>query len=451
MTAATSFSDNSNSVAGQGVRKPDARTLKRRTSEARFRALGLAAVCIGLLAVFGLLASVLVNGLSSFRQTYVVLDIHLDAAKLDKNGTGDPAVIAKATTFAYAPMIEKALAEKMASSGIAIDGLTAKKAAEIVSKEAPATLRNMVIADPSLVGQTRSVELLAAGRIDGYYKGRVSMASAELDRNISPQQLMLADELKAAGVLTTRFNWAFFTAPDASDTRPEAAGLGVAILGSAYMMIIVLVLSLPLGVAASIYLEEFAPKNRITDIIEVNIANLAAVPSIVFGILGLALFINTVGLPQSAPVVGGLVLTLMTLPTIIIATRAALKSVPPSIREAALGVGASKMQAVFHHVLPLAAPGILTGAIIGLAQALGETAPLLLIGMVAFVRDFPGSPPEGFFDPASALPVQVYNWTTRGDPAFVERASGAIIVLMVFLFVMNAVAILLRRRFERRW
>ena len=222
-------------------------------------------------------------------------------------------------------------------------------------------------------------------------------------------------------------------------------------LGSLYMMIVVLCLALPIGVAASIYLEEFAPQNWFTDLIEVNISNLAAVPSIVFGILGLAIFINFAGLPQSAPIVGGMVLTLMTLPTIIISTRAALKSVPPSIRDAALGLGASKMQSVFHHVLPLAAPGILTGTIIGLAQALGETAPLLLIGMVAFVREFPGPPPEGFLDPAAALPVQVYNWTQRADPAFVERASGAIIVLLVFLLTMNIVAILLRRRFERRW
>jgi phosphate transport system permease protein len=241
------------------------------------------------------------------------------------------------------------------------------------------------------------------------------------------------------------------TSPDASGQRPEAAGLGVAIIGSFYMMLVVLALTLPIGVAASIYLEEFAPKNRLTDLIEVNISNLAAVPSIVFGILGLAIFINFAGLPQSAPIVGGLVLTLMTLPTIIIATRASLRAVPPSIREAALGVGASKMQSVFHHVLPLAAPGILTGTIIGLAQALGETAPLLLIGMVAFVREYPDPPIEGLFDPASALPVQVYQWTQRSDPAFVERASGAIIVLLVFLVFMNAIAILLRRRFERRW
>ena len=293
--------------------------------------------------------------------------------------------------------------------------------------------------------------LFRSGRVDGYFKGRVSMESAALDSNISPAQLKVADEMTEKGLMGLHFNWDFIFGPDASELRPEAAGLGVAIIGSAYMMLIVLVLSLPLGVAASIYLEEFAPTNRWTDLIEVNIANLAAVPSIVFGILGLAIFINFAGLPQSAPIVGGLVLTLMTLPTIIISTRASLKSVPPSIRDAALGVGASKMQTIFHHVLPLAMPGILTGTIIGLAQALGETAPLLLIGMVAFVREFPGSPPEGFFDPASALPVQVYNFTQRADPAFVERASGAIIVLLVFLLVMNAVAIILRKRFERRW
>lgn len=424
---------------------------KRNRDEQRFRILGFAAVMLGILAVFGLLASILYNGVSSFTQTSLTLPIYLDPAKLDKNGNRNPEEIAKVTTFGYAPLIEAALAKTMEEKGIEVEGLNAKAAGEIISKEAPGELRRYVNANPQAIGQTVTFSVFASGRIDGYYKGRVTMASAELDRNISPQQLMLADQLKAAGVLTRKFNWTLFTNPDASDTRPEAAGLGVAILGSAYMMVVVLVLSLPLGVAASIYLEEFAPKNRFTDLIEVNIANLAAVPSIVFGILGLSIFINYAGLPQSAPIVGGLVLTLMTLPTIIIATRAALKAVPPSIRDAALGVGASKMQSIFHHVLPLAAPGILTGAIIGLAQALGETAPLLLIGMVAFVREYPGAPPEGFFDPASALPVQVYNWTQRGDPAFVERASGAIIVLLLFLMVMNIIAIVLRRRFERRW
>ncbi len=427
------------------------RTRSRHAAERRFRMIGLAAVIFGIIALFGLLTSILTNGLSSFWQTTLTVDVYLDPARLDKSGNADPEELQKLTTFSFAPLIKDAVNTLIADEGIEIEGLSEKDAGDIVSKEAPASLRNYVLANPDTIGETIEFNLLANGRIDGYYKDRVTMESAELDRNVSPQQLMLADALKEQGALSTSFNWAFFTAPDASDTRPEAAGLGVAILGTTYMMLIVLALALPIGVAASIYLEEFAPQNRLTDIIEVNIANLAAVPSIVFGILGLAVFINYAGLPQSAPIVGGLVLTLMTLPTIIIATRAALKAVPPSIREAALGVGASKMQSTFHHVLPLAAPGILTGTIIGLAQALGETAPLLLIGMVAFVREFPDAPPGGFFDPASALPVQVYNWTQRGDPAFVERASGAIIVLLIFLLIMNGLAILLRRRFERRW
>ncbi len=451
MTDITAFETAPKAAGAKSILASDARTQKRNAAEARFRMMGLIAVIIGVLSLVGLLASILSNGLSSFRQTYITLNVELDAAKLDKQGNRDVAEIAKVSTFGYAPLIEAALAKTMQENGIAVEGMNAKAAAELISKEAPASLRNYVLANPDVIGTTVSFDLLASGRIDGYYKGRVTMESAALDRNTSPEQLRLADELKEAGVLTTRFNWDFFTAPDASDTRPEASGLGVAIIGSAYMMLIVLCLSLPLGVAASIYLEEFAPQNWFTDLIEVNIANLAAVPSIVFGILGLAVFINYAGLPQSAPVVGGLVLTLMTLPTIIIATRAALKAVPPSIRDAALGVGASKMQSILHHVLPLAMPGILTGTIIGLAQALGETAPLLLIGMVAFVREYPAGPPEGFFDPASALPVQVYNWTQRGDPAFVERASGAIIVLLVFLILMNLIAIILRRRFERRW
>ncbi|RYC10022.1 phosphate ABC transporter permease PstA [Ciceribacter ferrooxidans] len=451
MTEISTFGASVAESRGKSLFAADERTRRRNAAEARFRMMGRIAVIIGIVALIGLLASILSNGMSSFQQTYVSLDIFLDPAKLDKAGDRNPEAIAKVSTFGYAPLIQKALQDAMVGKGIAGDGVNPKAAAELISKEAPADLRRFVLADPSAIGQTVHFDLLAAGRIDGYYKGRVTMESAKLDRNISPEQLMLADKLKEAGILTTRFNWSFFTAPDASDTRPEAAGLGVAIIGSAYMMLIVFVLSLPLGVAASIYLEEFAPQNRFTDLIEVNIANLAAVPSIVFGILGLAVLINFVGLPQSAPIVGGLVLTLMTLPTIIIATRAALKAVPPSIRDAALGVGASKMQATFHHVLPLAMPGILTGTIIGLARALGETAPLLLIGMVAFVREYPSGPPEGFFDPASALPVQIYNWTQRGDPAFVERASGAIIVLLVFLMMMNLIAIVLRRRFERRW
>jgi len=431
----------------------DSRTKRRNAAEARFRAYGLAAIGIAALAIVILLTSVLTSGLSGFRQTYITLEIALPEAKLDKSGARDPAVMAKVTTIGYTPLLRDALLAKMADLGISTTA-SDKDIAGMISKEAAATLRDLVLANPDLIGGTVTLEVLAEGRIDGYFKSRVTMESAALDSNTSPEALQVAQALADAGVISTHFNWAFLTAPDASDQRPEAAGLGVAILGSLYMMAVVLVLSLPIGVATAIYLEEFAPKNRLSDLIEVNIANLAAVPSIVFGILGLAIFINFAGLNQSSPLVGGLVLTLMTLPTIIIATRAALKAVPPSIRDAALGVGASKMQSVFHHVLPLAAPGILTGTIIGLAQALGETAPLLLIGMVAFVREYPAAYTEGaglFGEAATALPVQIFNWTQRADPGFVERASAAVITLLLFLAVMNTVAVLLRRRFERRW
>ncbi len=431
----------------------DARTKKRNAAEARFKAYGLSAIVVAMLALAVLLTSVLTNGLSSFQQTFIALPIELSEDRVDKQGNRDPAEMAKTTTIGYAPLLRAAIVAEVERQGLTT-ALSDKDLGELISKEAAATVRNRVLANPDLVGQTVTFDLLASGRIDGYFKGRVTMESAALDGNTSPEALMIAQALADAGVIDTKFNWNFFTAPDASVQRPEAAGLGVAILGSLYMMLVVLFLALPIGVASSIYLEEFAPKNRITDIIEVNISNLAAVPSIVYGILGLAIFINFMEFNQSSPLVGGLVLTLMTLPTIIISTRAALKSVPPSIRDAALGVGASKMQSVFHHVLPLAAPGILTGTIIGLAQALGETAPLLLIGMVAFVREYPAAytPEAGLFGEAStALPVQVFNWTQRSDPAFVERASGAIITLLVFLLIMNAVAIYLRRRFERRW
>jgi phosphate transport system permease protein len=427
------------------------RVKKRNAAEKRFEIYGMIAVGIGVLALVGLLTSILFNGLSSFWQTFVEVPITLEAERLDPDGNRLASEMSSVSTFGYKPLLEEALIAHVDRLGVRPEGMEDAEIAGMVSGEAPAQLRNYVIANPERVGETIDREFLMNGRIDGYFKDRVTAASAELDGNVTPNQLILAERLREGGSLSTHFNWQFFSWPDASDTRPEAAGLGVAIMGSIYMMLVVLVLALPIGVAASIYLEEFAPKNRLTDLIEVNISNLAAVPSIVFGILGLAIFINWAGLPQSAPIVGGLVLTLMTLPTIIIATRSSLKSVPPSIRDAALGVGASKLQSVFHHVLPLAMPGILTGTIIGLAQALGETAPLLLIGMVAFVREYPDAPPEGLFDPASALPVQVYNWTQRSDPAFVERASGAIIVLLVFLLCMNLLAVLLRRRFERRW
>lgn len=431
--------------------KQDDRTRRRNAAERRFRIYGMTAITIGLLMLITLVTTIVGNGSGAFRQTFVTMDVELLESKLDKSGTRDIDVIKKVSTFGYAPLINGAFETLVAREGLQTD-LSAKNMGRILSKNAAAQLRNFVLQNPDRIGDTISFRFLANSRVDGYMKGRVSRGSIANDKNISVEQLDFVDQLIAVGLVKKTFNPAFILGSDASDQRPEAAGFGVSMMGSLFMMLVVLVLSLPIGVAASIYLEEFAPKNRWTDIIEVNISNLAAVPSIVFGILGLAVFINTMHLPMSAPLVGGMVLTLMTLPTIIISTRASLKSVPPSIRDAALGVGASKMQSVFHHVLPLAAPGILTGTIIGLAQALGETAPLLLIGMVGFIAsNAPDGLVSGLMDPNSAMPAQIYEWAKRADPAFYERAWGGIIILLIFLVAMNTIAVLLRRRFERRW
>lgn len=271
------------------------------------------------------------------------------------------------------------------------------------------------------------------------------IASPEKSRKFSDVQAAILENLKSRGLIEKRWNTIFLT--HGASREPEQAGVWGAITGSFFTMLVTLSLAFPLGISTAIYLEEFAPKNRLTDIIEVNINNLAAVPSIIFGLLGLAVFLNWFELPRSAPLVGGLVLALMTLPTIIIASRAAIKAVPPSIREAALGIGASKVQTVFHHVLPLAMPGMLTGTIIGMAQALGETAPLLMIGMVAFIVDIPGS----LTDPATVMPVQIFMWADFPEPAFQQKTAAAILILLAFLVAMNAIAVLLRRRFERRW
>jgi phosphate transport system permease protein len=429
----------------------DARTRTRNAAETRFKAYGIIAIAFGLLMLAILVFNIVTRGAGAYQQTFIALEVELLAGKLDKKGNRNLDDIKKVSTFGYTLLLSNALEAKVAELGIETD-LKAKKMVGILSKSAAAKVRDYVLNNPNKIGETVGFEFLASSRVDGYLKGRVSRDSIGNDKNISPAQLDLVDALKAEDSLAKHFNMSFITGSDASDARPEAAGMGTSMIGSFFMMLVVLVLALPIGVAASIYLEEFAPKNWITDIIEVNISNLAAVPSIVFGILGLAVFINYMHLPNSAPLVGGLVLTLMTLPTIIISTRASLKAVPPSIRDAALGVGASKMQSVFHHVLPLAAPGILTGTIIGLAQALGETAPLLLIGMVGFIASNPpDSIATGLLSPNSAMPAQIYEWAKRADPAFYERAWGGIIILLVFLVTMNTIAVILRRRFERRW
>ncbi|MEM1266975.1 MAG: phosphate ABC transporter permease PstA [Pseudomonadota bacterium] len=429
----------------------DERTKKRNAAEQRFKAYGIGAIAIGVIALLFLLVTIVFNGVSAFQQTFVTVEIELLEERLDPEGNRNPDEMRRVTTFGYNPLLEAAVANKIEALGLETE-LSGGALRALLSGGSASQMRDAVLADPDLVGQTVEFRFLASSRVDGYMKGRVTAETVERDRNFTPAHLELAVAMVERGTIEKRFNMAFITGADASDNRPEQAGIGVSMIGSFFMMLVVLGLSLPIGVAASIYLEEFAPQNRFTDLIEVNISNLAAVPSIVFGILGLAIFIQFAHLPQSAPLVGGLVLTLMTLPTIIISTRASLKSVPPSIRAAALGLGASKMQAVFHHVLPLAMPGILTGTIIGLAQALGETAPLLLIGMVGFIAsNYPDGVASGFLDPNSGMPAQIFEWAKRADPAFYERAWGGIIILLAFMLTMNILAIILRRRFERRW
>lgn len=427
----------------------DARTRKRNAAEKRFQAYGIAAIAVGLFFLVTLLWAIVANGIPAFTQTYVNVAVELPEERLDPNGNRDPEDLKSVSTFGYNPLIGQALVNATADIETPLPPAALPR---ILSASASAVLRDFVLANPDRIGETVEFRLLASSRVDGYMKGRVQREDLARDRNLDAAHLDLIDVMVAQGSVERVFNWDFIKGADASESRPESAGIGVSMLGSFFMMLVVLFLALPIGVAASIYLEEFAPQNRFTDLIEVNISNLAAVPSIVFGILGLAVFIQFAHLPQSAPIVGGLTLTLMTLPTIVISTRASLKAVPPSIRDAALGVGASKMQTVFHHVLPLAMPGILTGTIIGLAQALGETAPLLLIGMVGFIAsNYPEGVASGFLDPNSAMPAQIYEWAKRADPAYYERAWGGIIVLLIFLFAMNALAILLRRKFERRW
>ena len=427
------------------------KTKNRNAAERRFRMYGILAISIGLLMLLVLATTIILRGTSAFQQTFITLEVDLLESKLDKKGNRNIDDIKKVSTFGYSPILVNAMKQALEKHEISTS-LKKKALGGIISKSAPSQIRDFVLEDVNRIGQTVVFKFLVNGWIDGYIKGRYSRESVANSKFASAEQFDLIDQLLEVGVVEKKFNFDFIFGADASDQRPEAAGIGVAMVGSFYLMLVVLVLSLPLGVAASIYLEEFAKQNVFTDIIEVTISNLAAVPSIVFGILGLAVFINYMHLPQSTPIVGGLVLTLMTLPTIIISTRASLKSVPPSIRDAALGLGASKMQTVFHHVLPLAAPGILTGTIIGMAQALGESAPLLLIGMIGYVAtNMPTTISEGLLSPNSAMPAQIYEWAKRADPAFIERAWGGIIILLIFLLTMNTMAVILRRRFERRW
>lgn len=414
---------------------------KRHAAEARFRWYGRVSIAFGLAAVLFLFTDIISKGVGAFTQTYVNLDVTFDADELGltQNSTEEEIKAASFGSF-----FKKTLRERYPD-------LSSRKEKRdlyaMFTSDMPLILRDMVLADPKLIGTTQRVSMIADDDFDTYYKhsyGRDLSADEKVSR-LSETQEWIVDQLVKEGAVEKKFNTIFFSNSDSRE--PELAGIKGAIVGSILTLLVTLVFSFPIAVATAIYLEEFAPKNKLTDFIEVNINNLAAVPSVIFGLLGLAVFINFFGLPRSVPLVGGFVLTLMTLPTIIISSRAAIKAVPPSIRDAAMGMGASKMQTVLHHVLPLAMPGMLTGTIIGMAQALGETAPLLMIGMVAFIVDTPAA----ITDPATVLPVQIFLWSDSPERAFVEKTSAAIMVLLTFLICMNSLAVWLRKRLERRW
>ncbi len=401
-----------------------------------FKFVGMLATTVGVVFLGVFFSTLIAEGTSAFKQTFMKLEIELAEDVIAPGGELD---------LAYADfdgLVRSALREAVPEVSGRRDR---RELYRLVSVGAAYQLRDLVEANPELVGTKQTMWVPASSNVDMLIKGNIDAELDESLRPVSDKQIAWVGALQEDGRIETRFNKALFTNGDSRD--PELAGIKGAVMGSLYMLIVTIALSFPIGVAAAIYLEEFAPRNRWSDLIEVNINNLAAVPSIVFGLLGLAVFINWASLPRSAPLVGGLVLTLLTLPVIIIASRAAIKAVPPSIREAALGLGASQTQVVFHHVLPLALPGMLTGTIIGMSRALGESAPLLMIGMVAFIVDVPG----GFNDPATALPIQIYLWADSPERAFAERTSAAIIVLLGFLLLMNLAAVILRKRMERKW
>jgi len=408
---------------------------KRYGKERRFKLYGVLAVAVAVGFLLLLLGRIIAQGHTAFYAHEITLPVYMDASRIDRSypqGTNFELLVAE---------------QELARLGIADDAAGTKATAmrSLFSSELKFRAAELVRGNPGLIGQTVTIAAPASDEADLYYKGEITKATPADQRRLSDEQIGWLDRMKTDGSVRTHFNGALFTNGDS--TEPELAGVLGAVIGSALMLLVTAVIAIPIGIGAALYLEEFSPRNRLTDLIEVNINNLAAVPSIVYGLLGVALFINWMHLPRSSPLVGGLVLALMALPTIIIATRSSLKAVPPSIREAALAMGASRTQTVFQHVLPLAMPGVMTGTIISMAHALGETAPLLLIGMVSFVPGIPHSVAE----PTGALPSLVYIWENASERAFHERTAAAIMVLLAFMIVMNAAAIVLRRRFERRW
>lgn len=410
----------------------------RHRTERNFRRLGFLAICLAVSVLVLLLATITFRGYKAFRQHEITLEFDFDANKLGLNLDDDPEL--RKGNFNL--LVKNAILSTIS------EGLNRRERRalfSLVSSGASFELRDSLLSDLSLLGKKLTMSVPLSDDVDMLLKGMIPRDVPESDRILDDRQISWVDMWTAQGRVTETFNYRFFSNGDSRN--PELAGILGALVGSLWTLAVTLLLCFPIGVAAAIYLEVFARKNKLNDFIEVNINNLAAVPSIVFGLLGLAVFLNFFGLPRSAPLVGGMVLALMTLPTVIIASRSSIAAVPPSITEAAMGMGASPLQVVLHHVLPLALPGVLTGTIIGMARALGETAPLLMIGMVAFIADVPDGPMAA----STVLPVQVYLWADSPERAFVEKTSAAIMVLLVVLILMNLVAVLLRNRFEKRW
>ena len=413
--------------------------MKRHLAESRFKTYGILGIISATVFLIVILSTIFIEGKSAFKSTYIKLDVFFDPSIIDPDGTRDIDEIRFAN---YRKVIKKSLKNYFPE---VIEKEEMKSLTELISSSEEENLMQAVLKNNDLIGANKKVWLKASSKIDIIHKNPEMKDLSESNRLISDKELEWFDKLTRNGDVKSSLNKIFFLKADS--TEPEQAGILGSILGSFFTLVITLILSFPIAVAAGVFLEELAPKNRLTDIIEININNLAAVPSIIFGLLGLAIFLNVMHLPRSAPIVGGMVLALMTLPTIIIATRVSLKAVPPSIREAAVGLGATKFQSVIHHVLPLAIPGIATGTIIGMSRALGESAPLLLIGMVAFIVDIPGS----FTDSATVLPVQIYLWKSTAARGFVELTAAGVIVLLTFLILMNALAIYVRNKFEKKW
>ena len=419
------------------------RLQSRYRKEKIFKTIAVLCLSVAIAALLVVLGSIFTTGISGFKETRIEVDIYVDQQIIGKIPSLNPSELKDYyATININGLLIKSLQKKFKDVTSRRDVFSLLK---LFSVGAQSEIRNALIANPELIGKTHTISLLSSSIVDMLIKGKISRDVSENNRKISDKQIAWLDQFISERKLSQNFNWTFFNNGDSRE--PELAGVKSATVGSLLTLFVTFIISFPIGVGTAIYLEEFAPKNRYTDLIEININNLAAVPSIIFGLLGLAIFIGFIGLPRSAPLVGGLTLALTTLPTIIITARAAIKAVPPSIKEAAIGLGASHMQMVFHHVLPLSMPGILTGSIIGMAQALGETAPLLMIGMVAFIVDTPG----GIMEASTALPVQVYLWADSPERGFLEKTSAAIMVLLFFLIVMNGLAIWMRQKFEKKW